>query len=126
MPSSMPARPPAELPLAVTQGDPCGIGPEIIAKLFGSGAAARGCFVVGDVDVMRRAAGWVGGLLSVAVIAQPADAWRVPPNCIPVWSVPALDALQAPMGQVDARAGASAAACIEAATALALQGEVAG
>jgi 4-hydroxythreonine-4-phosphate dehydrogenase len=125
-PPSMPARPSAELPLALTQGDPCGIGPEIIAKLFRSGAAARGCFVVGDVAVMRRAAGWVGGLLSVAVIARPADAWGVPPNCIPVWPVPALDALQAPVGQVDARAGASAAACIEAATALALQGEVAG
>lgn len=117
------ARP--RLPLAITQGDPCGIGPEIIARLF-QGPHAAGCFVVGDVPVMRRAAACLGGWQTVAVMSQVTDAWAAPPGCIPVWPVATAGALEAPVGQVDARAGASAAACIEAAAALALRAEVAG
>jgi 4-hydroxythreonine-4-phosphate dehydrogenase len=44
----------AARPLALTMGDACGIGPEIIASWFRS-AEAGGAFVVGDVAVMRRA-----------------------------------------------------------------------
>jgi 4-hydroxythreonine-4-phosphate dehydrogenase len=36
-------------------GDACGIGPEIIAKLFRDERAA-GCVVLGDPAVLRRAA----------------------------------------------------------------------
>ena len=113
------------LPLAITQGDVCGIGPEIIAKFFRTPDAA-GCFVVGDMAVMRRAAAWTGGLLAVARIDVPADALGLPPNCLPVLQADALaaDLIQAPVGQVDRRAGAAAARCIEQAVALALRGEV--
>lgn len=42
--------------LAITMGDPCGIGPEIIVKAFAQDPqATRGAFVVGDVGVLRRA-----------------------------------------------------------------------
>jgi len=114
-------------PLAITQGDACGIGPEIIAKLFRDGAGG-GCFVVGDIAVMRRAAEITGGMLVVARIEQPADVLDALPNCIPVWQASRLpqDLLEAPIGRVDARAGAAAAACIEQATAMAMRGEVAG
>ena len=114
-------------PLALTPGDACGVGPEIVAKLF-RGDAAAGCFVVGDVAVMRRAAALTGGMLAVAVIEQAADAWALPPRCLPVLQAVGLpgDLLKAPLGQVDARAGAAAAACIEQAAAMALRGEVAG
>ena len=114
-------------PLALTMGDACGIGPEIIAKLY-LGPDAADCVVVGDVDVMRRAAGWVGGLLPVARIEAVADLAHVPPRCIPVLQVQALDAglLQARLGRVDARAGAAAAASIRRAVQLALDGEIAG
>jgi 4-hydroxythreonine-4-phosphate dehydrogenase len=116
----------ASAPLVLTMGDACGIGPEIIAKLFRDEAASAGCVVLGDVAVMRRAAQQTGGLLPVACIDSAADAARLPPHCIPVLPVAGLgDALaQAPMGRVDARAGAAAAACIRAAVALALAGEV--
>jgi 4-hydroxythreonine-4-phosphate dehydrogenase len=112
---------------AITQGDACGIGPEIAAQLF-RGDDTSGCFVVGDVAVMRRAAATTGGLLPVARIEAPADALSVPPRCIPVWQPDGLpaDLAQVPMGRVDARAGAAAARCIEQAAALALRGEVAG
>ena len=46
---------PTPPPVALTMGDACGIGPEIVAKLFRDSRSA-GCFVLGDVAVMRRAA----------------------------------------------------------------------
>jgi 4-hydroxythreonine-4-phosphate dehydrogenase len=113
-------------PIALTMGDACGIGPEIIAKLF-RGAESRGCVVVGDVGVMRRAAALTGGLLAVVRVEAAADIRVVPPNCIPVLQADGLaaDLLQAPLGRVDARAGAAAAACIRHAVRLAVAGEAA-
>jgi 4-hydroxythreonine-4-phosphate dehydrogenase len=114
------------LPIAITQGDACGIGPEIIAKLF-RGGAAPGCFVVGDMAVMRRAATLAGGMLVLARIERPEDALAVPPNCVPVLQASGLssDLIQAPVGRVDPRAGAAAAACIEQAAAMAMRAEIA-
>ncbi len=107
-------------------GDACGIGPEIVAQLF-RGAESAGCFVLGDVDVMRRAAALTGGRLAVARIASPADALTIPPNCLPVLPVAGLppDVLDAPIGRIDARAGAAAGACIARAVELARAGEIA-
>ena len=105
-------------------GDPCGIGPEIVARQF-LGEGAGGCFVVGDVGVMRRAAALVGDMLPVVRIEGVADVGALPPRCLPVLQVDGLapDLLSLPMGRVDARAGAAAARCIEVAAALALGGE---
>ncbi len=117
----------AHLPLAVTMGDACGIGPEIVAQAFRSGDAA-GCVLIGDVGVMRRAAACTGGLLPVAAVERVADALRCPPSCVPVLQVDALpaDLLEAPIGRIDRRAGLAAARCVEAAVALAQAGEIAG
>ncbi len=115
----------AQPPIALTQGDACGIGPEIAARLLREPDTA-GCFVIGDVAVMRRAVALTGGGLAVATIEHADDAALVPPNCIAVLQPPGLpqDLLQAPLGQVDARAGAAAARCIEHAVELALAGDV--
>ncbi|MGZ5238919.1 MAG: 4-hydroxythreonine-4-phosphate dehydrogenase PdxA [Caldimonas sp.] len=112
--------------IAITMGDACGIGPEIVARLFRS-AESAGAFVVGDVAVMRRAAAAIGGLLPVARIDASADLDRVPSDCIAVLQVEGLptDLLDAPLGRVDARAGAAAAASIERAVQLAQAGEAA-
>ena len=114
------------LPVALTMGDACGIGPEIVAKLF-RGTQGAGCVVLGDVSVMRRAAAFTGGMLAVAQVERAADAFGVPPNCVPVLQVDGLpaDLLAARVGRVDARAGAAAAACITLAVKLALGEEVA-
>ena len=105
--------------LAITMGDACGIGPEIIAKLCREGAAGA-CVVLGDVAVMRRAAVATGGGLAVAVLEHAVDARAVPPRCIPVLPVPGVpaDLVGATLGAIDARAGAAAARCIEHAVAL--------
>jgi 4-hydroxythreonine-4-phosphate dehydrogenase len=49
-------------PIAITLGDPAGIGPEIIAKAFRDGGAPMaGCFVAGDLECLRRARGPCAG-----------------------------------------------------------------
>ncbi|MFM9915919.1 MAG: 4-hydroxythreonine-4-phosphate dehydrogenase PdxA [Rhizobacter sp.] len=112
-------------PIAITMGDACGIGPEIIAKLF-RGPLAQGCFVVGDIEVIRRAARLTGGMLPLAPIEAPEALGDVPPNCLPVLQADALpaDLIDAQIGGIDARAGAAAARCIEQAVGLALRGSV--
>ena len=115
----------AGLPVAVTMGDACGIGPEIVAKLFRQ-ITPTGGFVVGDVGVMRRAAQLTGGMLPLVVIDSPGELADIPPDCLPILPCPGLppDLLQVPFGTVDARAGAAAARCIEAAVRLAMDGHV--
>lgn len=116
------------LPLAITMGDVCGVGPEIIARLFRSRQAAGCVVVVGDVAVLRRAAAFSGAMLPTALVTSAGDAARLPAQCIPVLQVPdlATDLLAAPLGRVDARAGAAAARCIEFAVDLVRRGEAAG
>jgi 4-hydroxythreonine-4-phosphate dehydrogenase len=119
-----------QLPLAITMGDACGIGPEIIASAFLRGALPGG-FAVGDVDVLRRAAAIVSAPdhagLPVALIERPADVAALPPRCLPVLVPPGLPAGLAtlPFGRVDASAGAAAAVCIRHAVALAQAAAVA-
>jgi 4-hydroxythreonine-4-phosphate dehydrogenase len=113
----------AALPLAVTMGDPCGIGPEIVAKALTQALPAP-CLVVGDVATMRRAVAACRLQWPVAELDEPEQAPRMPPRCIAVWQPPGLPSGLAalPMGQVHADAGRAAIRCIEAATALTLDG----
>ena len=116
--------------LAITQGDPAGIGPEIIAKAFRDAPERmRGCFVVGEVQTLRRAAQCIQRpgkcSLPVAVIDQPTDARHMPPRCLPVLPLPGLPG-PLPWGQVQAEAGRAAAACVQWAARAALRGDIAG
>ncbi len=112
--------------LAITMGDPCGIGPETIAKAVAARATGP-AVVVGDVAVLRRAVRQCGLLLPVARLDAPDDALVAPPGCIAVWQPPGLPPGLAglAMGHISAHAGAAAAACIDAAAALAQRGGVA-
>lgn len=110
-------------PIGITMGDPAGIGPEIVAKLFAAGLEVP-CIVVGDADTMRRAVALIGvaDRLEVRNINHPRDAACAPST---------LDVLQAgaspgklAYGQVDARAGASAHAAIQRAIDGALDGSL--
>jgi 4-hydroxythreonine-4-phosphate dehydrogenase len=115
-------------PIAITLGDPAGIGPEIIAKAFRDDAAAMaGCFVAGDLDCLRRGAaavqqGQAG--LPIAVIESAAQALDLPPRCIPLLQVVAPQA-PPPLSQVSAAAGRIAADCVTWAARAALRGEIA-
>ena len=57
----------AEQPIiAITMGDPCGIGAEVIAKALARPEVAEWCtpLVVGNVDIMRRAVDLTGAKLA--------------------------------------------------------------
>ena len=116
--------------LAITQGDPAGVGPEIVAKAFRDAPEdLRGCFVVGDIATLRRAAQAIArpGVPSVPVaqIGSPAEALEVPDRCVPVLALPGIPGPQ-PWGQISAAAGRAAADCVVWAARAALRGEVAG
>jgi 4-hydroxythreonine-4-phosphate dehydrogenase len=114
------------LPILITMGDACGIGPEIIAKAF-MAADADGCLVVGDVAVMRRAVRCVGSLAGVAQVQAPRDACTVPPRVMPVLEPAGLErgVGEATFGRIDARAARAAATCIDAAVRLCRGGDAA-
>ena len=120
----------AHVPLiAITQGDPSGIGPEIIAKAFRDAPDdLQGCFVVGDLATLRRAAQCIERpgtpSLPMALIERPADALAVPPRCLPVLTLPGLPG-PLPWGQVSAAAGRAAADCVLWGARAALRGEIA-
>jgi len=118
---------PTQLPIAVTPGDPCGIGPEIVAKVWQQAPAeVQGCFVAGDVPLMRRAQGLLASAVDrpVCEITSPEEVWQVPPGCLPVMQVvqggPPLA-----WGKVDARAGRMAGEAVLWAARAALRGDIA-
>ena len=124
----MSARDEASLPLlAVTMGDACGIGPEIIAKWWQGRPAA---LVIGCPAVMRRAVLSVGrgAELRVVPVASVGDEAGLVAGDMAVLAPPGLpgDVIDAPLGQIDERAGRAAAASIREAVRLAQQGLVAG
>lgn len=122
----MDARP---LPIAVTMGDACGIGPEIVLKACAALAATPGAppqVVYGDAGVLERQARALGLPLDVVRVERPGDApapragGRV---AVPVVACSELPA-DLPVGRVDARAGAAAHAAVVAASRAAIAGEV--
>ena len=116
-------------PIAITQGDPAGIGPEIVVKAFRDATdALRHCFVVGDLATVRRAADAITrpGVpgVPVAQIGSPGEAGDAPPRCIPVLQLPGIPGPQ-PWGEISAAAGRAAADSVVWAARAALRGEVA-
>jgi 4-hydroxythreonine-4-phosphate dehydrogenase len=111
-------------PIAITLGDPSGIGPEIIVKLAADpGRPNADLLVVGDAGALRRAAAAVGVDLPVAVVAAAAEAADLAPGILAVLQTGAPLPVDLPVGQVDARSGAAAFAYVQKAIDLALAGE---
>ncbi|WP_155816234.1 4-hydroxythreonine-4-phosphate dehydrogenase PdxA [Thiomonas sp.] len=122
-PESTPSR-----PIALTMGDPCGIGPETLVRAFAQGEAI-GCVVYGDAAWLARTARTLrfspdSSRPAIVELDELAEWKKVPRGAIPVLPIVALPA-DLVIGQVDARAGAAAYACIEAAARDALAGRVA-
>ena len=115
------------LPIAITPGDPAGIGPEIVAKAFRDAPdVLAGCFVLGDVALMQRAASLIGGI-EVRKLSAVQDV-----NSQPSADISTLDLLSKderfahiPYRLVSDLAGKFSAQCVVDATRMALRGEVA-
>jgi|SRR5215216_3225610 len=108
-----------ELPVAITMGDPCGIGPEIIAKMYVEAAPLPPTLVLGDEGMLNRAIRLLALPLTVRVIGSPEE-FQTTPGTINVISLSRLpEAL--PFGQLDKRAGKAAYDYIRAGIDFALQ-----
>ena len=109
--------------IAVTMGDPAGVGPEITAKALHNPEIRAVCraFVVGDLPTMRRAAEAIGATVSAVL----PDSVIRNTDAIQVYDPWKRDLSELPMGAVSERAGAAAAQAVIAGTQLALEGRVA-
>ena len=119
-------------PIAITLGDPCGIGPEIILKAFAAGLPAP-AVVVGDPALLEREAVRLRLPLAIRTIAS-ADALATadadatggtlaPSAAVPVLATTALPE-DLPVGSIDVRAGDAAYRYVARAAMLAMRGEV--
>lgn len=96
----------AERPIAITMGDACGIGPEIVLKACADRSLQVPLRVIGDARWLAREA----ARLSLPMPADVDDVVALPEDLA--------------VGRIDARAGDAAYRCIVRAAELALRGEV--
>jgi len=105
-------------PLALSLGDPAGVGPEIVAKAW---AALRGSgpafMVIGDAELLRTAA-------NIRRVGAPRDVADVFPDAIPVLDVPLASPVVS--GQPSADHAQAIIRWIETGVGLALSGQVSG
>ena len=136
MPKATTPRRPA---LAITMGDPAGIGPEVIVKALASPAAWRLCrpVVIGSIPVLQREIRRLHSPLTVAPVITPMTRHAARGDGLEPWPVarrgviPVIDPLTIPLGRFrqghPARGpGAASVAFIHTAVGLANAGHVAG
>jgi 4-hydroxythreonine-4-phosphate dehydrogenase len=113
--------------LALTLGDPTGIGPEVIVGAWPHREVHACCrpMAVGHPEMLRRAAALLKLDLTVREIADPAEA-DPSPTVIPCLRAGSDDVLAAAPAQVDARGGQAAYDALVAAARLALDRRVDG
>ncbi len=128
MPHATTSRKPS---LAITMGDPAGIGPEVIVKALASPVVWRLCrpVVIGTVPVLQRETRRLHSALNVVPLPDGDDCGEGPVTRR--GSIPVLDPLKSPLGRFrlgqPARGpGAASVAFITAAVRLAETGRVAG
>jgi len=107
------------LPIAITMGDACGIGPEIIAKLYADVADLPPTLVLGDEGMIKRAIRLLALPLTVRTIDSPEE-FQFIPETIDIISLSQLPE-DLPFGQLDAQAGKAAFDYIRTGIDLALQ-----
>lgn len=113
--------------VAVTMGDPAGIGPEIVARALAQREVREACnpVVLGDPRLMFRAMELVGGGLTIRTVESARDAGS-DPETVDVLPAGALPPGTLEPGTLDARWGEAAAACCRKAVELAKAGEIVG
>ncbi len=117
-----------DLPLlAITMGDPAGIGPEIVLKALRQHEVYQRCrpLVLGDQRVLERAAGWLAMEVSFERVDTPA-AGRYAPGTVTLLDLANAAPEECPPGQVTAAAGRAAVEYVFRGCDLALAREVDG
>jgi len=113
--------------LAITMGDPAGIGPEVVVGALSRRAVRSICrpLVIGDARVLRRAAAWQGRRFGRRLVASAEEA-ELHPDRVCLLDLANADPDSIPIGEVTAVAGRAAADYIERALTLAQERRVAG
>ena len=111
------------LPLAVTMGDPAGVGPEIIALALEQEPFKTSSVVIGDVARLTAAARKAGTSTVYVEIGDISEFHEVKKKGIPVLNVP-LKNPQLPFGHLSAEGGACAYRCLAKAIDLAMAEKV--
>ncbi len=113
--------------LAITMGDPAGIGPEVAIGALRRRRVREACrpLLIGDARIIRRAAETLGRPFPMKPVTSAAEAERFP-NRICLLDLHNADPAEIPLGRISADAGRAAAEYIEQAVALAQAGEAAG
>jgi 4-phospho-D-threonate 3-dehydrogenase / 4-phospho-D-erythronate 3-dehydrogenase len=111
--------------LAITMGDPAGIGPEIVLKALAHADVFERCqpLVIGDRRILERAAGWLGPIPQFDVIADPADG-VYQPGRLTLIDMENAAPDRVPVGEESAAAGAAAVDYVFRACDLAMAGAV--
>ena len=95
--------------IAVTLGDPCGIGPEVVAAALATPAVRAVCrpVVVGSAAVLRNAVAQVGAALEIVPVESP-DSATHDPGVVAVLDPGNLDLASVHPGRLSAEAGRAA------------------
>lgn len=111
--------------VAITMGDPAGVGPEIVVGAWAETLVHEWCrpLVVGHPGILRRAVELWSIPIAVEPIDRPDDA-RPSPAVIPCLACGDDDVLGVAPGTLDARAGRAAYEAVVRAARLALAGQV--
>ena len=111
--------------IIITQGDPAGIGPEVIVGAWPDPRLHERAdlLVAGRPEVIRSAVRLLGGNLKVVVVDRP-EAAVASPGVIPCLAVGSDDVLELAPGAIDARGGQAAYEALILAAELALAGRV--
>jgi len=109
--------------LALTMGDPCGIGPELSAKAFHSARAYDGMrpFLVGDEEIMKKAVETTGVPLTIRCIHDVTEA-AFTPGIVDLLPVSSLSRDEVVPGSPTVRTGRAMIDCITRSVDLALEG----
>ncbi len=112
--------------LAITMGDPAGIGPEVVLKALHHVEVYQRCrpLVVGDRRILARAAGWLDIPPPVYDAVQDPGSGRYTPGVITLIDLANADPEEIPPGKVSAAAGRAAVEYVMRACDLAMTGEV--
>ena len=113
--------------IAITMGDPAGVGPEVTARALARGEVWDDCrpLVVGDAGVLAQVVALVTVPLALHPIASVPEA-RFDPTTPDVLDLRNVDSAALQRGRVSALAGRAAVAYVERAVELALTGQVDG
>lgn len=110
--------------LAITMGDPSGVGPEIILKALADVAVFDRCrpLVIGDRRILERAAVWTDVMLPVEIITE-LDSGLYQPGSLPLMDLSNAPLDQCPVGQISPASGRAAVEYVFRACDLALSGQ---